>query len=617
MREQDAAPILLARSIEEVDAKAFPPAALSAALAAAADDLRPASWFLARARHLLNAAPHPYAAILRMARLPEGWSMALCAAAFCVGVATNYLGPLTKIPLLLNPIMALAAWNCLLYIALLLWWLRARLKSAGASSAPAARPISAPSPAQSDAPADPLDAAPWSARVLFPSLWILIHNLTLRFHATKQQTASFAAVARRFWSHWVEAARPLLIARWRRLAHCLALALTLGAIAGMYFRGVFLRYDVVWSSTFITDERTIARWVEIVFAPAVWISRSLGRDLGAEIDVARLMAPEGAPAAPWIHLFVLTALVTILIPRAVLAVAQGFSVRRAKGRVQVDFDEYFARLIRPQIEALIAGEIEQAVRQFADSVASYVCERFYDQRIVPELARFRAEGGKIADLRRRIHERCEESSGEINRYAAAAVKDLESAIAPAVDRALSAVRQDFRLAPALKEELLGGFDVVPEAEFYRSIKPIGTGFTGAIGASVSASIAVALGTLTGGFGESLGVAVIVALFGTTGPVGFVIGALIGLLVGAGAWWWGRERITEQIESISLPGRLVSGVLWQSRFDRLIQDGREKCRAVVGRRVEELLAPLSGRIGAEVWTRFGGAWQPSRSDEPFR
>lgn len=619
MTEQDAAPIVLVRSIEETDPNVFPPTRLAEALSAAASDLRPSPWFLARARYLLDAVPHTYSSIVRMAQLPEGWNISICALSFLVGLATNYLGSFEKIPLLLNPIMALVAWNLLLYMVLIAWSLRSVFKKAirpseryhpqgqgyGSRLRTAQTQGAAPTAARAR-------SVPWSARVLFPSIWISIHNFTLRFHATRKQAVSFANVARRFWSHWVEAARPLLAARWKRLSHCAAVSLTAGAVAGMYIRGVFLRYEVIWSSTFITDEKTVSRLVEFTFAPAFLAARIAGRDLSAEIDIAQLMSPEGSPAAVWIHLFVLTALLVIIVPRLALAVMQGFYVRRAKANIQIDFDDYFARLIRPQIESLIAQEIDRGVRSFAQTMASFVCERFYDNRIVPELARFRTNGGKVSDLRQRINERCEEFREEISAFAGTAVKELETSLGPAVERILSAVRHDFRFSATIGQDFLDDLEILPKHEFDRSVKPIGQGFTDAIGATISASIAVAVGTLAGGFGESLEIAVIVALFGTTGPVGFLIGAVVGLVVGAGAWWWGRDKITEQIESINLPSKLVGMVLWQSRFNRLIQEGRVKCHDLVKTRVNELLSPLSSRIGGEVWTRLEELWNERRN-----
>jgi hypothetical protein len=219
---------------------------------------------------------------------------------------------------------------------------------------------------------------------------------------------------------------------------------------------------------------------------------------------------------------------------------------------------------------------------------------------------------KSAILAQRINERCEEFRDEISTFAGTAVKELETSVGPAVDRILSAVRHDFRFTATIRQDFLGDLEILPKHEFDRSVKPIGEGFTDAIGATISASIAVALGTLAGGFGESLEIAVIVALFGTTGPVGFLIGAVVGLIVGAGAWWLGRDKITEQIESISLSSKLVGMVLWQSRFDSLIQEGRVKCHDLVKTRVNELLSPLSSRIGGEVWARFEELWKERRN-----
>lgn len=265
MTEQDAARILLVRSIEETDRNVFPPSRLSEALAAAANDLRPSSWFLARARYLLEAVPHTYSSIVRMAQLPQGWNIPICVFSFLVGLGTNYLGSFQKIPLMLNPIMALVAWNLLMYLVAVCWLLRSVFKKVTRSGEPEGRKESVDGPSfptasrQSAFPtAPPVPSAPWTARVLFPSIWISFHNFTLRFHATRKQAASFVSVAKRFWNHWVEAAQPLVAARWRRLLHCNAVFLAVGAIVGMYIRGVFLRYEVIWTSTFITDERTVA-----------------------------------------------------------------------------------------------------------------------------------------------------------------------------------------------------------------------------------------------------------------------------------------------------------------------------------------------------------------------
>ena len=611
MTEQDAAKILLVRSVEEADGNAFSSDRLEEALAAPANDMRPSSWFLKRASYLLDTVPHQYTSILRLARLPQGWNIPMCALAFLTGLATNYLGPVEKIPLILNPLMALVAWNLLMYTVLAIFMLRSRLTTPrriseresanGNNYASSGTKLRLPS-------SDEETRLPWVLRVLFPSFWISIHNFTLRFHATRKQTASFVKVARRFWRHWAEAAEPLVFARWKGLLHCAALFLTAGAVTGMYIRGVFLKYEVIWTSTFITDETTVARFVDVIFGPAIFLSRIAGGDLGADADIGRLMSPSGDPAAAWIHLFALTALIVIIAPRTFFAGLQWLNIKRATANLQIDFDDYFARLIRPQIGRLLARQIELSTHKFSESMASFVCAGLYDGLIVPELARFRENGGRISDLRERIKQRCDEFRDEIGVYAATAVKELETSLAAGLERIISAVQQDFRFAAAMREDLVGELQVLPRHEFDHSVPPIGEGVTGAISIAVSASLAVALGTLAGGFGETLEIAIIVALFGTTGPVGFLIGAVVGLIVGAGAWWLGREKITEQVENISLPASLVRMALWQSRFNNLVQEGRTKCHDLVRTRVNELLSPLTPQIASNVWASIEGLWK---------
>ncbi len=618
MTEQDASQILLVRAIEEVDSHAFPSEKLEQALAAPAETMRPSSWFLTRARYLLDSVPHSYASILRLARWPKGWKIPIYALAFLLGLGTNYLGPAEKIPLLPNPIMALVAWNLLVYIVLLIFLLRAALKKARRTSPPKAgatksdagvAPAVVSSSQGEDAP------APLILRVLFPSLWIAIHKVTLRFHVTRKQASAFVKVARRFWVHWAKAAGPLLGARWKLLLHCNALLLTAGAVTGMYIRGVFLQYEVIWTSTFITDPNTVANWVDVIFAPAILLSRIAGRDLRDDIDIDRLMSPAGDPAAFWIHCFALTALMIIMVPRTLLAGLQWLRISRARGSIQIDFDDYFASLIRPQIAGLLAREIERAFQNFSESIANFVCNRLYDDLIVPELAQFRESGGRITDLRERIKARADEFREQLRVYAGTAVQQLETALALGLERIMSAVRQDFKLAPVTRQDLLGELEVLPRHEFDDSLTAIGADFTDAISVAVSASMAVALGTIAGGFGESLEVAIIVALFGTSGPVGFLIGAVAGLLVGAGAWWYGRERIIAHVENISLPATLVRMALWRSRFDNLIQEGRTQCHELVTARVIELLSPLGPQISNEVWTGIERLWNPTAHRTP--
>jgi hypothetical protein len=97
--------------------------------------------------------------------------------------------------------------------------------------------------------------------------------------------------------------------------------------------------------------------------------------------------------------------------------------------------------------------------------------------------------------------------------------------------------------------------------------------------------------------------------GTTGPVGFVIGLIVGGLLAAGAWWLGKDKITEAIERVKLPAVALRTVLWESRFKKLIEDGRSKCLESVQTKVKEGLTPIVPKITDEIMFRIRSLWEP--------
>ena len=133
-------------------------------------------------------------------------------------------------------------------------------------------------------------------------------------------------------------------------------------------------------------------------------------------------------------------------------------------------------------------------------------------------------------------------------------------------------------------------------------------FTSAIGLSVGTSIALAMASVSGGLGKYLGVAIVATLLHTTGPVGFLIGLIAGVVVAAGAWWLGKEKIADAVETIHLPALVIRTALWESRFQRLADDGRKKCEDSVRGEVDQRLKPLQPRITAEILSRVHSLWQ---------
>jgi hypothetical protein len=128
--------------------------------------------------------------------------------------------------------------------------------------------------------------------------------------------------------------------------------------------------------------------------------------------------------------------------------------------------------------------------------------------------------------------------------------------------------------------------------------------------SVAASISLTFATVGGGLGSELGIAIISTLLGTTGPVGFLIGLCAGALAAGAALWLGKEALGDRLLNLSLPATAVKAALWESRFQRLIDDGRKRCeesvRVEVGKNLKVLQPAMTDRIVAQARTLWGRA-----------
>jgi hypothetical protein len=154
-------------------------------------------------------------------------------------------------------------------------------------------------------------------------------------------------VGARFADLWVAAARPLLAARVRVVLHLSAAALVLGLVAGMYLRGIAFEYRAQWESTFLGEEAAQSL-LAILLGPA---SRLSGIELPALAGIGAFEgSPDGGggPAAPWIHLWAITAALFVLLPRLALAGFDAVRAQRLARALPLDLSEpYWRRLQAP------------------------------------------------------------------------------------------------------------------------------------------------------------------------------------------------------------------------------------------------------------------------------
>jgi hypothetical protein len=593
LTEDAAAKIVLIRSIEECDPRAFSEE-LRARAFVAAQDAEPGLSSIERyaARLFVHLSPW-YQSILQLAKIPAPWTFPVCFAAFLLGLATNLLGPARQIHVIRNPIFILIAWNLLVFLTLFVLFLRRKIKTQQVTSiVPAANTVeSLRISSRSNQ-----SKVPWVVKHLLPGVWHFFHRMIF---AVREQR-NLAQIMRRFSHHWFSVAGALVVSRWRRLLHLGSVFIATGAVAGMYFRGLFQGYRVVWDSTFIVEQESVATFIRVLFAPSLWISNLFGLGLANRISVDRLLTPGGDEADGWIHLFAISVLLAVVLPRLALAAWQSSRIRRLSGNLALPLDHYYGEVIEGPIRLLIEKEVAEQAQTFSAKIAGFVATKLYDEQIVAKLISFRERGGKIADLK-----------SELTSTTVAFLPKIQSFITdtalPELQLALSQ-----RLGEVLKSIGTSFIDVKdPQIAFEElSIFPAGrtelkisNEFSRALAFSVGTSIALAIAAVGGGIGEQLGIAIIATVLGTTGPIGFLIGLVAGAVVAAGAWWFGKDKITETVEHILLPAAVVRTALWQSRFQRLLAEAREKCEESVRAKVDENLHTLIPQITDEILLRL--------------
>ncbi len=247
--------------------------------------------------------------------------LAAVAFGFAAGLAADAVGSSQRINLLAPPVWTVVAWNLCVYGVVVAASLRhafgSRTRTAGLFGRALERMTrrgSDPSEANAGGlrpPADPTAAA-------------------LRFCAGR----------------WSQLTAPLAFSRAAVLLHGAAAALGVGLVAGLYARGLVLDYRVAWESTFLSPAE-VHSLLSILLAPASRLSGIERPDLAA---VAALRtthgdAAVGAPAAPFIHLFALTIVLAVVLPRTALAVLGALRVRWAASHLRLPLaDAYFRRL---------------------------------------------------------------------------------------------------------------------------------------------------------------------------------------------------------------------------------------------------------------------------------
>lgn len=327
MNEAAARDVLLVRAIESTDTAqtVLTPtdreyAGRTAAELArwqAAEQRTPADvdHFLAqRARLLLDKLAERQRAARRTAQALawRPWiGVALPLAALVAGPLFERIGDRGHVNVLAFPLLALLLWNIAVYLLLVVAWVARRIS------------------ARSTHPARGLRGA--------------LHGLALR--AAPPGTGPLAPALARFVDDWLAASAPLTAARIARTLHLAAALFALGAVAGLYVRGLVFDYRAGWESTFL-EPSAVQALLSTVLGPA---AHALGQVFPDVDEIARLRfvpGTTGESAARWIHWYALTAAAVVMLPRLLLAAVSGWRAQRLAQRFPLDLTApYFRRLL--------------------------------------------------------------------------------------------------------------------------------------------------------------------------------------------------------------------------------------------------------------------------------
>jgi hypothetical protein len=149
---------------------------------------------------------------------------------------------------------------------------------------------------------------------------------------------------KRFMALWWPHVRPVWTQRLRQLLHLGAACMALGIVLGLYIRGLALDYQATWESTFLSVNQ-VQVLLHTLLGLAAWLLSYPFPDVS---EILSLQAPQHGPAAPWIHMWAVTALTVIVIPRSIMAWMCQRSLNQARETFVLPLhDPYFVHLLAP------------------------------------------------------------------------------------------------------------------------------------------------------------------------------------------------------------------------------------------------------------------------------
>lgn len=210
------------------------------------------------------------------------WGRGICLVALILGFASHGAGLSRSFDLLAGPFLLLIVWNAVVYAMLFVRFFYAPKKTTGLHG-----------------------IAIFLEKRIDGLFGDVSHN---------KAREAFAQAIKTWLRTWTA---PALVAWF----HAGSAFFTIGLLAAIYVRGIFTSYEAGWESTWL-DPQSVAYVLHALLGPASWISGiPLPDTLEGWQQLQRVTGQVGVSARPWIHLYAITLIGWIVLPRFLLAAA--------------------------------------------------------------------------------------------------------------------------------------------------------------------------------------------------------------------------------------------------------------------------------------------------------
>jgi len=580
--------ILAVKATEENSKKILTPIGVSSANISAIGAKSDFEFIEKRASYLFNLLPVALKYLLALERFPGNWLKITLSVTVIVGLLSNYLGPTQQIHIVYNPISILLVWNLLVYLFIAIHgFLHIRIPAIKRRGKVPEESFEENRERDRDKKLFSNFFLNWFAGGLMKGVF----QLKSRYIDQSTRVTIMKKILPSFWASYSEVAGKSLLLRFESLLNTGAIGLVIGALAGVYFRGLFFNYNMIWQSTFVSDPETIRLMVSILFGPAGllldghWISTEM---------IGDLMKTGGVPAGPWIHKMALTALLFIFIPRLILSVF--YAKRAARSNRPLDITQpYYTEFVLKNREKLmdvisesLRNIISKKIDQIGKIISEFVIHDYYEKFIVPILISFREEGGKIKTLEDKLVESQEQFEPILLNYLAEVQEDFQDSVLMEINLFLGRKLDiDINTISTYQPQS----DEIDQRLPERLAAEIGD----TIGGTIVTTVALAAGSISGGIGKSLGIAIISGLLGISGPLGLLIGGLITAVTLGGVYKLKRNQISGMIKDIPLPAFVIAATL----TDTKIEKARKETFTHTENEIKKMLTPKVGEVTESI------------------